>query len=415
MLWAAYFLHQADRQVYSVVLDPLRADLGLSGYEAGLVSSVFTVVVAVLSPVAGALGDRFPRHRILVLAVAGWSAGTVLTGLSGTLALVLLSRSLLTGGAEAFYPPVSHALLADHHRATRARAIAIHQTAQYAGPIGSGFLAGWIAETLGWRHSFVVFGAAGVLLVAWMAVRLRPPAGAASPERLPLLAGFARCLRSVAVRRQSLAFAAVLFVAIGYGTWAPSIFKWQFGLSLAQAGFQTALWSSGAAMAGALVGGALSDRRAASGRPRLDLQALALLCGAPFLCLLGAAHTLDLALLALGGAGFFQGIYVGTIAVTLYDYVEARFRASAAAVVLVIANALAAPSSAWLGWVSDHADLGTSVSVLSLFFVVAAALLYSARTQPVVAEATQAAPGAGVGSIDSAPPFRRSGRDARPQ
>ena len=32
MLWAAYFLHQADRRIFSVVLEPVRADLGLSGY-----------------------------------------------------------------------------------------------------------------------------------------------------------------------------------------------------------------------------------------------------------------------------------------------------------------------------------------------------------------------------------------------
>lgn len=387
MLWAAYFLHQADRQIYSVVLDPLRADLGLSGYQAGLISSVFTVVVAVCSPLAGALGDRFPKHRILVLAVAFWSAGTVLTGLSGTLVLMLLTRSVLTGGAEAFYPPVSHALLADHHTKTRARAIAIHQTAQYAGPIASGFLAAWIAERFGWRLGFLVFGLAGLGLVLWMSLRLRDAHTEGPRERFGLLAGFTACARSRAVRRLGLAFAAVLFVSIGYGTWAPSIFRWQFGLSLTQAGFQTALWSSLSAMAGALVGGVLSDRWAAAGRPRVDLQSLALVCGAPFIWVLGAATSLPLALFALGGAGFFQGVYVGTIAVTLYDYVEPRFRSSAAAVVLVIANALAAPSSAWLGWVSDHADLGMSVSALSLFFVIAAGLLYSARNQPLVAGA----------------------------
>jgi len=387
MLWAAYFLHQADRQIYGVVLEPLRAELGLSGYEAGLVASVFTVVVALVSPVAGALGDRFSRPRLLVVAVAIWSAGTLLTGAVGSLALIILTRSLLTGGAEAFYPPVSHALLADHHTTTRARAISIHQTAQYAGPIAAGLVSGWIAERYGWRPAFVVFGGAGLVLAGWMALRLRDVESARPEAPPPLLAGFARSLRSVAVRRIALAFAAVLFVTIGYGTWAPSIFRWQFGLSLAEAGFQTALWSSGAAMAGALVGGFLSDRGRAAGRPRVDLQVVALLLGAPFLWLLGAATSLGVALLALAGVGLFSGIYVGTLAVTLYEYVEARFRSSAAAVVLVIANILAAPSAAWLGWVSEHADLGISVSALSLCFLVAAALLYSARRQPVIPEA----------------------------
>ena len=383
MLWFAYFLHQADKQIYSVVLEPLRADLGLSGYQAGLINTIFTIVVAVMSPLAGALGDRFPKHRILIWAVAIWSVGTAISGAAGTLLMMLLTRSILTAGAESFYPPVSHALLADHHTRTRALAISIHQTAQYSGPIAAGFLSGWIAEHFGWRYGFLVFGSAGVALVLWMALRLRSVPASEPHARNPLVGGFLFCFRTPAIRRIGLAFAAVLFVSIGYGTWAPSIFRRQFGLSLTQAGFQTALWSSFSAMAGALIGGALSDRCAAAGRPRLDLQAVALLLAVPFLWLLGAARTLPFALTALAATGFFRGIYEGTIAVTLYDFVEPRFRSSAAAVVLLIANALAAPSSALLGWISDHADLGLAVSLLSVCFVIAAALLLSARSLPM--------------------------------
>lgn len=381
MLWFAYFLYQADKQVYSVVLPPLRAELRLSGSEAGLVSTVFTLVVALLSPLAGAWGDRAAKHRLLVLVVIAWSAGTALTGFAGSLVLLLLARSLLTGGAESVYPPVSHAYLAGQHTSTRALAISILQTAQYAGPIASGFLAGWIAERAGWRWSFAVFGGAGLVLGLWMALRMRgegPPA-----VREPLLAGFAHCARIDAVRRIGFGFAAVLFVTIGYSTWAPSIFGRQFGLSLSQAGFQTAAWSSVAAMIGALAGGALSDRMAAAGRSRLDLQALALACAAPFLWVLGAATTLPAALAALAGVGFFRGIYEGTIAVTLYDFVAPRYRASAAAVVLLIANLLASPSSALLGWIGDRADLGVAVSGLSACFVLGAAILFSARRLPL--------------------------------
>ncbi len=77
---------------------------------------------------------------------------------------MVFARSFLTGRAESVYPPVSHALLAGHHTATRAFAIAIHQTAQYAGPILTGFLAGWIAEHYAPEHRSSA--AAIVLLMA---------------------------------------------------------------------------------------------------------------------------------------------------------------------------------------------------------------------------------------------------------
>ena len=100
MLWAAYVLYQADKQIYAVVLPLVRAELGLSGYEAGLVNSAFTVVSAILAPLAGALGDRWPKHRVLFAAVAIWSIATILTGFATSLALLLLIRAVMFAGAE---------------------------------------------------------------------------------------------------------------------------------------------------------------------------------------------------------------------------------------------------------------------------------------------------------------------------
>lgn len=78
-----------------------------------------------------------------------------MSGAATGLVFIMISRSMLTAGAKAFYPPVSHAYLAAWHgTATRATAISIHQVAQYAGPIVSGLLTGVIAEQFGWRTNF---------------------------------------------------------------------------------------------------------------------------------------------------------------------------------------------------------------------------------------------------------------------
>ena len=384
LLWFAYFLLHADKQIYSVILTPLRRDLGLSAYEAGLAATLFTVVVALISPIAGALGDRWQQHRIITTIVAIWSVSTAMTAGVPSLGLLLLTRSILTPAAEAFYPPVSHAFLAGIYSRTRAFVMSIHQTAQYSGPIASGFFSGWIAERYGWRYSFLIFGAAGVVLAAVMALRLKPAAVVAAPVKAGLFDGFRFCFRSAPIRAMGFAFAAVLFVSVGYGTFAPTIFAKQFGLSLSQAGLQTTLWSSVSAMAGALAGGWISDRHAALGRSRFEPQAVALLCAVPFLWMLGAAQTLVVANIALFGAGFFRGSYEGTLAVALYDHVGPQQRSSAAAVVLLLANLLSAPSSALLGWIADRTELNRTVSLLSFCFVIAAAILWYAsrlRTQ----------------------------------
>lgn len=388
LLWFAYFLHSADKQIYAVVLPPLMSELGLSHYQAGLVNTLFTLVVALLAPFAGALGDRFPRYRLLFWSVAIWTAGTLFIGFTSSFLVLLITRSALTAGAESFYPPVSHAYLAELHTKTRGLAISIHQTAQSAGPVAAGFLAGWIAERANWRTSFLAFGLAGLLLSIVMAWRMRPHGQPALSTGEPLLAGFLHCFRLDGVRRIGFAFAAVLFVTIGYSTWAPTIFGTTYGLSLSQAGFQTGFWLSATAMLGALVGGSLSDWQVRRRRSRFDIQAAALLLGAPFLWLLGAASTLFWSSLALGMVGLLQGVYLGSLAVSLYDFVEPRYRSSAAAVVLLLANLLASPSSALLGWIGDRTSLNTAVSALSLSFLLAAAILFSARTLPTVREAS---------------------------
>jgi MFS family permease len=378
LLWLSYTLYQADKQIYSVVLPPLRADLHLTGYETGLVATLFTIVVALVSPLAGALGDRFPKSTILTAAIALWSLGTLGTGFAGGFVSLVVLRAILTSGGEAFYPPIAHALLAGHHTTTRAFAISIHQTAQYFGPIASGFAAGWIAERYGWRIGFVWFGVLGLALSALFSWRLRDAAGMPLEQR-GLVTGFRQSLAIPAVRRIGYSFAAVLFVTLGYQTFAPTLFGRQFGLSLSEAGFYTALAGNGAAMLGALVGGALSDAAARRGVSRFVPQAASLALAAPLLVVLGQAEQLYLALGALAGIGFFRGIYEGTIAVALYDFVRPEHRSSAASLVLLIANLLAAPSSALLGWISDRAPLGNSISAMSLSFLLAAFILFRSR------------------------------------
>lgn len=163
LLWVAYFLNQGDRQIFNTVIPLIKADLGLTDYDIGDVVMIFTAVYGILVPISGFLGDLISRKWIVIWSLLIFSGGTLCTGLSGGIVMLIVFRSVATGGGEAFYFPAATSLLSQLHSHTRATALSIHQTSLYVGIIASGFISGYIGEHYGWRAAFYVFGSIGVI------------------------------------------------------------------------------------------------------------------------------------------------------------------------------------------------------------------------------------------------------------
>lgn len=376
LLWIAFFLHQGDRQIYNSVIPLIRTGLGLDDIQLGLVSSVFTLVYGVLVPVAGLAGDWLSRKWIIVCSLLVFSLGTLLSGLSSGLLMLILFRSLTTGGGEAFFYPSATSLLAQFHERTRALALGLLQTALYIGVTVSGLLAGYIGERYGWRSAFYTFGGAGILWVSVVAWRLRntPPAPAADAalqaDRIPLPEVLAYILRRPSVWLLSLAFGAMVYVNVGYLTWTPAFLHERFQLSLAQAGFWSMFSHHLLAFVGVLAGGRLTDRLAAV-RPSIRMEAnfWGLLLGAPFLYWLGHAATPASSYLALALFGLFRGLYDSNLFASLYDVVEPRLRASATGLMLSFAFVVGSCAPTVLGWMKTHVDLAAGLSSLAWFYL----------------------------------------------
>ncbi len=174
LLWFAFFLNQADRQVYNTLIDPISKSLNLTTSDAGLISTLFSLVFATLGPISGVLADRYSKKWIIVGSIILWSAATVISGSCVGLIGFIVFRSIATGAGEAFFAPANYATIAEYHdNKTRAKAMSIHQTSYYFGVIVSGALAGWIADRWGWRSAFYVFGSVGVLFGFYMMWRLK--------------------------------------------------------------------------------------------------------------------------------------------------------------------------------------------------------------------------------------------------
>ena len=336
-LWLVCFLNYADRQALSSLFPLLKAKLGVSEVQLGVIGSSFMWMYALFGPLAGWLGDRLSRKRLILAGLGVWIVLEFAAGATRNYPQLAVVRGL-SGLGEAFYFPAAMALISTYHGPkTRSRAMSIHQSAVYIGSILGGSLAGIFAQHLGWRGSFDFFGALGILIalpVTFMLSRKAPGDAllASTPKNT---AGFLSCAVSLTsnppVLRLFVVFMGANFVAMAFITWLPYFLHTKFRMSLAMAGISGALYLQVASVFGVLFGGALADKLTVH-RPagRLLTQAMGLMGGVGFLFFTGSASTVAAIVLAMLGFGFFKGIYDSNIFASLYDLVSQDQRSSAA-------------------------------------------------------------------------------------
>lgn len=347
LLWVAYLLNQGDRQVFNSVLPLIRDSLSLTDTSVSLIAVFFNLFYALMVPIGGWVGDRFSRKWVCNLSILFWSIATMLTGLANGVFLLILTRSIATGGGEAFFGPANYSLLGQYHIKTRARAMSIHQTSYYVGVILAGWLAGYIGDHLGWKFAFYIFGGAGVIWALVMALRLKDaPRLRESNENTPRVSiwdGFKTVFTTPTALMVTIGFCGFIFVITGYMTWVPTFLQENFGQTGAQAGLNSMLWTYAAAFAGVLLAGTLSDRWAAkSPRKRMIIQGAGLIFGAAFLPFMGTAANIWLLYLCFAGWGFFRAFFDANIYAALYDVTPQHLHASCSSAMIMTGFAVGA-------------------------------------------------------------------------
>ncbi|MGJ5818112.1 MFS transporter [Paludibaculum fermentans] len=332
LLWVVALLNYLDRQVIFSLFPLLRADLGLTDMELGMLGTAFLWIYAAASPLAGYLGDRFGHRPVILLSLLMWSAVTVCLALAGGFRSLIATRALM-GIGEACYIPSALALIsAWHGPQTRSRAIGLHQSGIYAGILLGGFGGAWIGENYGWRTVFWVLGAVGIAYAALLP-RLLPRTPALAPDRTSS-AAFLPTIRSI-LRKPAFWPVLAVFAVMSMASWL--VYAWmplflfeKFSLSLSSAGFVATFFVQVASVAGILLGGWLGDtsgRRSARGRLFTQVAGLAL--AAPFLSLSGLASDAWVLYAALALYGVGRGIYDCNVMPVLCEIVNEEERSSA--------------------------------------------------------------------------------------
>lgn len=332
-------VNYADRTAMSTVLPALRSELGLSDVALGLLGSFFLWSYAVFSPIAGVLADRLSRSAVVTFSLVAWSVVTALTGLVPGFNSLLVLRVAL-GVSECLFLPAAYALIAQFHAlSTRARAMSLISIGVNGGVVIGGAAAGFLAEHWGWRASFLVFGAMGLVL-AMLAKRLLP--GAATNGRvgpMPARPTFHRprlwpALRQLLrVRTYHLLLLEAVLSGIGiwvFLSWLPLFFRDSFNMSLGEAGFAGTFMLQTCSLLGIVIGGWISDRLASRRTERrLLVFAFCYFAAAPPLLLFLAHPGFATIAIAISLFALFRGIGQANDKPILCEIVPEHLRATA--------------------------------------------------------------------------------------
>ena len=167
VLCVMYFIAYIDRVNISVAGPTMRRELGLTPTELGLIFSAFAYPYAAMQIVGGWMSDRFGPRIVLAVLSLLWATATILTGVSWSVASLVVFRILVGVGEGGAFPTATRAFT--RWLPVRERGFAqgiTHSFARLGGAVTPPIVLAIVAR-YGWRESFIVLGAASL---AWTAV-----------------------------------------------------------------------------------------------------------------------------------------------------------------------------------------------------------------------------------------------------
>ncbi len=274
-----------DRQILTLMVEPIKQDLGLSDFQIGILQGlVFAIFYSVAALPLGWMADRYPRRPIIWLGVTTWSLFTSACGLANSFVSLVIAR-MGVGAGEASLSPAAYSMLADLFKPSRLTlALSIMMIGMN---LGNGIAIGlggaiitfaekggtWVLPLFGelksWQFVFFVAGLPGLVL-GLLVFTFREPVrrGRLHESKGPELS---ETFRFIAANR---AFFAAHFIGFGllstvgwaFFSWLPVYMIREFGWTIGRISAPLALITGVGATIGTLAMGWLVDRLFGNGR-----------------------------------------------------------------------------------------------------------------------------------------------------
>lgn len=383
VLVVVYTFNFIDRQILSILLEPIKQDLGLSDTALGMLTGfAFALFYATLGIPIARLADRGNRRNIIAWSLTIWSAMTALSGIAQNFWHLLIAR-IGVGVGEAGCSPPAHSMIADYFPAeNRATALGIYSLGIPVG-ILFGFIAGgWLNEFFGWRVAFFVVGVPGILLALLVRWSLREPdrgmaeGRQANADQPGIMETFTYLYQKPSFRHMAIGGGLTAFVGYGIVTWVPSFLIRSYGMDTGEVGTYLGLILGIPGGIGIALGGYLADRYGAKDtRWYLWVVTVALLIAVPITVGVYLSSSATASLLFLILPVLLGNFYQATTFSQAQGLVPLRMRAVAAAVLLFILNIIGLGAGPQMvGVVSDllaptYGDESLRYALLVLSFV----------------------------------------------
>ena len=355
LLTLGYVFNFVDRQVMTILIEPIKMEFGASDTQMGLLSGLaFALFYATLGIPVARLADRWSRRNVLAISMTTWSAVTALCATATGFWHLLLLR-IGVGIGEAGGTPPSQSLLADYFPPEkRAFAQGILATAPNIGILVGLFGGALIAEAYGWRSVFLVFGIPGVLLAILIQLTIKEPLKvtvSASEEGAGLFSTLGNIFRLPSFAHIMVGVGFTGIAGYGLGVWSPSFLVRVHNMSLVDAGLYLGLIGVFGGGLGTISSGLLVDRLARRDkRWQLWLPAIGIFLALPtqlaFL-LWPSEHRLvvgevdvPFALVFMGLSAVFASFWIAPSYAAVQNLVPQYWRTQASALMLLAINLL---------------------------------------------------------------------------
>lgn len=289
VLMVAYVFSFIDRQIFSMVVGPLRRDLNISDTQVSLLQGLsFVIFYTCFGILIGRLVDLYSRRTIIAIGMVLWSLFTTGCGVAATFPQMLLLR-MGVGVGEAALSPAAYSLVADYVPPRRlSTAISVYSAGIYIGSGLSSVLGGLVrsyAATRGisrlplvgqihpWQVLFFAVGVPGILL-APLLFTIREPLtrGGSLHPRVPIGEVFSYIfINGKTFLLHNIGFGLLSLVSYASGAWVPEFYVRTYHWNIKTIGFVYGVIVMICGSLGIIGAGRLADHLRARGRANSNI------------------------------------------------------------------------------------------------------------------------------------------------